>query len=304
MNSPIEMLGVPMDLGADRRGVDMGPSAIRYGGLYEELEALDSDIVDSGDLSVPSPTANDSQMEAYLGGKAKYVEETRSVCTELARQVREIRDDGRFPLVLGGDHSISIGTARGCAHDESTGIIWFDAHADLNTPEISPSGNIHGMPLGAILGRGGFADEDWAHCPTVDPSNVAIVGLRSADPGEKEYIYDSDINAYTMADIDEFGMTEITREAIKNVKTDTDQLYVSFDMDLIDPDEAPGVGTPVHGGVTYREAHAAMELVHSQIAEMLCGLDIVEVNPILDRENRTAELACELVASALGKRIL
>jgi arginase len=304
MDRSIEMLGVPMDLGADRRGVDMGPSAIRYGGLHEELDALGRDIVDGGDISVPSHGGGDSGMESYLGGEAKYVEETRSVCTELAERVREIRDDGRFPLVLGGDHSISMGTARGCTHDASTGVIWFDAHADLNTPETSPSGNVHGMPLGAVLGRGGFADEEWAHCPTVDPSNVAIVGLRSADPGEKEYIYDSDINAYTMADIDEFGMTEITREAIENVTSDTEQLFVSFDMDLIDPDEAPGVGTPVHGGITYREAHAAMELIHSKTMEMLCGLDVVEVNPILDRENRTAELACELVASAFGKRIL
>jgi arginase len=304
MDTPIEMFGVPMDLGADRRGVDMGPSAIRYGGLYDEIESIGRQISDEGDLTVPNAQDIDPEAGDHLGGDAKYVEEIRAACETIATKVREIRAADRFPLVLGGDHAISMGTATGCAYDASTGVIWFDAHADLNTPETTPSGNVHGMPLAAILGRGVFAESEWGTAPTVDPANVAIVGLRSVDKGEREYINNSDINAYTMTDIDEFGMTEITRQAIEDTTADTDQLFISLDMDMLTPDEAPGVGTPVHGGVSYREAHAAMELVYRQTADVLCGLDVVEVNPILDRENRTAELACELVASAFGKRIL
>jgi arginase len=304
MERTMELLGVPMDLGADRRGVDMGPSAIRYGGLAEELERIDLPTVDGGDLQVPRAEEHDPDTSRDIHGTAKYLDETQTVCERLAERVAEAHDTGRFPLVLGGDHSIAIGTANGSARDSSTGIVWFDAHADLNTPRTTPSGNIHGMPLAAILGRGDFEGVDWAHCPTVDEENVAIVGLRSVDEPEKEYLHDSDIHAYTMSDIDERGITAVTREALDRATDGVDQLYVSFDMDLLDPDEAPGVGTPVHGGVSYREAHAAMELVHSEAADDLCALDVVEVNSILDRENRTAELACELAVSALGKRIL
>lgn len=303
MDSTVEILGVPMDLGADRRGVDMGPSAIRYGGLADELDAIDQPSVDGGDVPVPRPEAGDPDAGRQLGGTAKYVEETRTVCQRVADRVSAVRDAGRFPLVLGGDHSIAIGTANGVADGQSTGIVWFDAHGDLNTPESTPSGNIHGMPLAAILGRGAFAGEEWARCPAVEPSNVAMVGLRSLDDGERAFIRDSEVHAYTMSDIDEQGITSVTREALAAATDATDQLYVSFDMDLLDPDEAPGVGTPVRGGISYREVHAALELVHAE-AEALCALDVVEVNPILDRENRTAELACEIAASALGKRIL
>lgn len=304
MDRTVEILGVPMDLGADRRGVDMGPSAIRYGGLSAELDAVDESTVDSGDVAVPRPEMGDPDADGQLGGSAKYADETRTVCQRVAQRVTDIHEAGRFPLVLGGDHSIAIGTANGSTQETSTGIIWFDAHADLNTPETTPSGNIHGMPLAAILGRGVFEGKEWAHCPEVDESNVAMIGLRSVDEGEKTFIHDSDVHAYSMSAIDQRGITEVTREAIERVTDTADQLYVSFDMDFLDPDEAPGVGTPVRGGVTYREAHAAMELVHAEAAEELCALDVVEVNPILDRENRTAELACEIAASALGKRIL
>jgi arginase len=304
MDSTVEILGVPMDLGADRRGVDMGPSAIRYGGLSTELDDIDQVAVDGGDVTVPRPEEGDPDAGEQLGGTAKYVDETRTVCERVADRVAEVHDADRFPLVLGGDHSIAIGTANGSARGESTGIIWFDAHGDLNTPETTPSGNIHGMPLAAILGRGAFDGLDWAHCPEVDPSNVAMVGLRSLDEGEKAFICDSEVNAYTMSDIDERGITTVTQAALDAVLDDVSQLYVSFDMDFLDPDEAPGVGTPVRGGVSYREAHAALELVYSDAADKLCALDVVEVNPILDRENRTAELACEMAASALGKRIL
>ncbi|MFC7056988.1 arginase [Halovenus salina] len=304
MKRTVETLGVPMDLGADRRGVDMGPSAIRYGGLNAEFDAIERSIVDGGDLSVPHPEEGDPEGGTQLGGKAKYAEETRTVCERVAQRVSAVRDDGRFPLVLGGDHSIAIGGVNGVTDGESTGVIWFDAHGDLNTPQTTPSGNIHGMPLAALLGRGVFADKSWAHCPEIDEENVAMVGLRSLDEGERSYIRDSNIHAYPISEIDQRGITAVTEEAIDAVTADTDQLYVSLDMDFLDPDEAPGVGTPVRGGVTYRESHAALEMVQDKAGDSLCGMDVVEVNPILDRENRTAELACELAASALGKRIL
>lgn len=303
MDRTVEIVGVPMDLGADRRGVDMGPSAIRYGGLAEKLETIDQHCVDGGDLTVPRPEERDPDASEQMGGTAKYLAETQTVCERLADKVAQIRNNGRFPLVLGGDHSIAVGTANGAARDTSTGIIWFDAHGDLNTPQTTPSGNIHGMPLAAILGRGVFDGVDWAHCPTVKPDNVSLVGLRSLDEPEKEYLRGSNVHGYTMTDIDQRGITAVTREAIDHATADVDQLYVSFDLDLLDPDEAPGVGTPVRGGVSYRESHAAMELVHKEASDKLCSLDLVEVNPILDRENRTAKLACELAASALGKRI-
>jgi arginase len=304
MDTTVEIVGVPMDLGADRRGVDMGPSAIRYGGLSDELEKIEQPTVDSGDLTVPRAEERDPDASGQMGGTAKYLDETQTVCERLADRVAGIHDAGRFPLVLGGDHAIAIGTAKGTAPRGSTGIIWFDAHADLNTPQTTPSGNIHGMPLGAILGRGVFDGVEWAHCPTVDESNVALVGLRSLDEPEKEFLHERDLHAYTMSDVDRRGITTVVSEALERTAGDVDQLYVSFDMDLLDPDEAPGVGTPVRGGITYREAHAAMELVYGEAADKLTALDVVEVNPILDRVNRTAELACELTASAFGKRIL
>lgn len=302
MNREVEIIGVPMDLGADRRGVDMGPSAIRYGGLADNLERIGHSCVDGGDLTVPRPEQRDPDSER-LGGPAKYLAETRTVCERLATRVQATREEGRFPLVLGGDHSIGIGTARGTAV-ESTGILWIDAHGDLNTPETTPSGNIHGMPLAAILGEGPFEGVEWAHTPAVQESNVVLVGLRSLDEGEKRVIQNSDLTAYTMSDIDERGISAVMCEAIEVATEGVDELYVSLDLDALDPDEAPGVGTPVRGGMSYREAHTAMELVHAEATTELCALDLVEVNPILDRHNRTAELACELAVSAFGDRIL
>lgn len=304
MDRTVEIIGAPMDLGADRRGVDMGPSAIRYGGLAEELDTIDQPCVDGGDLQIPQPEERDADAGDQLGGKAKYIDETRTVCEQLTERVGGIRERDRFPLVLGGDHSIAIGTANGVSGETSTGIVWFDAHGDLNTPRTTPSGNIHGMPLAAILGKGVFEGIDWAHCPAIDESDVALVGLRSLDDAEKAYLQDSDVHAYTMTDVDRRGITSVVRDALRQATSDVDQLYVSFDMDVLDPSEAPGVGTPVRGGISYREAHAAMELVYSEAAADLAALELVEVNPILDRHNRTAELACELVASALGDRIL
>jgi len=303
MDRTVRVVGVPMDLGADRRGVDMGPSAIRYGGLAAQLERIGQSCTDGGDLVVPRPEERDPDQGQELGGPAKFLAETRTICERLAERVHEIESDGAVPLVLGGDHSIAIGTASGIA-DQPTGILWFDTHGDFNTPATTPSGNIHGMSLAAILGLGPFADLDWAHTPTVREEDVVLVGLRDLDEGEKQHIRESDVTAYTMTDIDERGITAVVREAVEIATDGVEQLHISLDLDWLDPTEAPGVGTPVPGGVSYREAHAALEIVHTEAATPMSALELVEVNPILDRENQTAELACELAASAFGDRIL
>jgi arginase len=304
MDRTVRIVGVPMDLGADRRGVDMGPSAIRYGGLAESLASLGLTCTDAGDVAVPRPeeaagdAARDTDLET---GRAKYLTETAAVCGDVASAVADARADGDLPLVLGGDHTVAIGTANGL--DGETGILWFDAHGDFNTPETTPSGNIHGMSLSAILGDGSFAGRSWADAG-VDPKNVAVVGLRDLDAGERERLRESAVTASTISDIDERGVTDVVREAIDVATAGTDALHVSLDMDWLDPAEAPGVGTPVRGGVSYREAHAAMELVYEHAATDLAAFEVVEVNPILDDHNRTAELAVELAASAFGRRVL
>jgi arginase len=299
----VRLIGVPMDLGTDRRGVDMGPSAIRYAGLASAIEALDHGCVDGGDLPVPRPETLDSPSTEYLGGDAKYVEETREVCDRLAGEVEGTLEEGAFPLVLGGDHSIAIGTMGGAARETDLGVVWFDAHGDYNTPTTTPSGNVHGMSLAAALGVGDFAGEDWAVAPGVDPANVALVGVRSLDEGERVALRDSEVTVYTMSDIDDRGLPEVAEAAYDVATAGTDGVHVSLDMDFLDPDEAPGVGTPVRGGTTYREAHATMERVADHL-DRVRSMEVVEVTPILDRHNRTAELAVELIASALGKRIL
>ncbi|MWG36707.1 arginase [Halomarina oriensis] len=300
MTGPLRIIGVPMDLGADRRGVDMGPSAIRYAGLGDELTALDYDPSDVGDLPVTHPEVGDPDAVEPATGHAKYVAEVRDVCTRLADEVSETLADGAFPLVLGGDHSIAIGSVNGSARDADIGVVWFDAHADFNTPATTPSGNVHGMPVAAFLGEGEFADSDWAPAG-VDPSNVALVGIRSVDASERAALADSDVTVFTMSDIDERGITDVTEDALDVASDGTDGIHVSLDLDWLDPNEAPGVGTPVRGGVTYREAHAALERTAQRDVR---SMEVVEVNPILDRSNRTAELAVELAASGLGKRII
>jgi arginase len=303
MDRTVRVIGVPMDLGADRRGVDMGPSAIRYAGLADQLEAMDKSCTDGGDGHVPRPEARDPAAGGPDRGRAKFLGETREVCRDLASTVAAAAADGEFPLVLGGDHSIAVGTAAGLAGDREAGLFWFDAHGDFNTPETTPSGNVHGMSLAAILGRGQFAGTDWADVG-VPEENVALVGLRDLDDREREEVRESGVAAYTMTDIDQRGVTAVIREAVETATAGVDGLHVSLDLDWLDPSEAPGVGTPVRGGVSYREAHAALELLHQRAGDDLAALELVEVNPILDQHNRTAELAVELAASALGKRIL
>jgi len=303
MDRQVRVIGAPMDLGADRRGVDMGPSAIRYAGLVDQLDAIGVDCVDYGDVVVPRPEESDPSAGEPSEGRAKFLAETELVCERVASAVDSTIEADEFPLVLGGDHSIGIGTVGGSSDTEDLGIVWFDAHGDFNTPTTTPSGNVHGMSLAAILGIAEFADSEWARAKNVAPENVALVGLRDLDEGERRLIRDSAVTAYTMSDIDDRGVTDVVESALAVATQDTDGLHVSLDMDWLDPNEAPGVGTPVRGGVSYREAHVAMEYVAS-CGAALHSMEIVEVNPILDTHNQTAELACELTASAMGKQIL
>jgi arginase len=284
----VDVIGVPMDLGADRRGVDMGPSAIRYAKLKESLERLGIVTNDHGNLVVPVPESASSEMQM-----AKYLPIIRAVCGELAALVENVVRDGSFPLVLGGDHSIAMGTLAGvrAARGKAPGIIWVDAHGDINTPLTSPSGNVHGMPVH-------FALENR----DVSTERMVFIGLRDVDEGEKRTIKELGVKAFTMSDIDRLGMSRVVDEALTVAADGENSLHVSFDMDGIDPSEAPGVGTAVKGGISYREAHTLMEAVAASNA--LGSLEITEINPILDRENQTAVLAVELILSALGKTTL
>jgi arginase len=297
MTDAIRIIGAPTDYGASRRGVDMGPSAIRYADLASALDRLGLSCTDAGDLSVPP-------VESETGGEdratAKYLPEIESACVDLADAVATALAAGETPLVLGGDHSIAIGTLGGSTEGADVGVVWFDAHGDFNTPATTPSGNVHGMSLAAALGRGEFADT-WAAAPGLDADDVALVGVRDLDPVEREHLTESDVHTFTMSEIDRRGVTAVVDDAV-DAAVGTDGVHLSLDLDWLDPVEAPGVGTPVRGGVTYREAHAALERVAA--ATTVRSLELVEVNPILDDHNRTAELAVELAASALGERIL
>ncbi|ESP88734.1 arginase [Candidatus Halobonum tyrrellensis] len=301
----LRLIGVPTDYGQGRRGVDMGPSAIRYGGLADGLAAASVETRDGGDLPVPRAEERDPDAHRPSRGNAKFLRETEEVCTRLADETADALAAGETPLVLGGDHSVAIGSLGGSARDaDGVGAIWFDAHGDFNTPVSSPSGNVHGMPLAAALGVGEWADDayGWARAPGLREENTAIVGLRSIDDAEREAIRDSDVTAYTMSDIDERGITDVVEAALSVAADGVDGVHVSLDMDWLDPSLAPGVGTPVRGGVTYREAHYAMERVAE--TDAVRSMEVVEVNPVLDEHNETAELATELVASAFGKRVL
>jgi len=298
MNKQISMIGVPLDLGADRRGVDMGPSAIRYAGVVERLERMGYSVKDLGDLSVPRPVGF-SETENH-----KYLDEVVETNIQLADTVARVMEEGRFPLVLGGDHSIAIGTIAGVAKSvQNLGVIWFDAHGDLNTGETSPSGNIHGMPLAASLGFGHERLVQIAgYAPKVKPENVVIIGARDLDSGERALIKKLGIKVYTMHEIDRLGMTRVMEEAIDHVSRGTDGVHLSLDLDGLDPHDAPGVGTPVIGGISYREGHLAMEMLAE--ADILISAEFVEVNPILDRQNMTARVAVALMSSAFGDKLL
>jgi arginase len=295
----ISLLGVPIDLGADRRGVDMGPSAMRCAGLQERLEKLGHRVHDEGDLVVIRP-----QWYGPHGVKLKYLDEIARACDELHRKVASMMAKGQFPLILGGDHSLAIGSIAGVRqHKKSIGGIWFDAHADMNSADTTPSGNIHGMSLAVTLGIGhSLLTGIGGTLAKVDPSKVVIIGARSLDDGERRLIKRLGVKVYTMHDIDRLGMTKVMEESIRIVTDGTDGVHLSLDLDGLDPEDAPGVGTPVSGGITYREGHLAMEL----LAESGCivSADVVEVNPILDDRNRTAKSAVELMGSLFGERIL
>jgi arginase len=295
----IALIGAPLDLGAaSRRGVDMGPSAIRYAGLAERLEQLGHVCRDEGNVAAPlRETADPGDPHA------RYLTEIVRTCEGVAGHVARAVGNGLVPLVLGGDHSIALGTLGGLASVRGPGaVLWLDAHGDLNTPQTTPSGNVHGMPLAAALGRarGSFHSEAWP-LPAVDPRRVAVIGCRVLDEGEKQLIRELGLRVFTMSEIDRRGLEAVVREALDRV-AGAAFVHVSLDLDVIDPEVAPGVGTPVRGGLSYREAHLAMELVAE--AGVLDALEIVEVNPILDSRNRTARLAVELAASALGATIL
>ncbi|HLO32755.1 MAG TPA: arginase [Anaerolineales bacterium] len=294
----IDIIGVPIDLGADRRGVDMGPSAIRYAHLHEKLKELGYALEDHGNVAVPI-----LETCSLTDPKLKYIDCIIPMGRRVAGAVATSVQAAHFPLVLGGDHSLSIGSIRGAAKHRKLGLIWVDAHADFNTPETTPSGNIHGMPLAALCGSG---DPRlvclWDETPPVlDPQRVAVIGARDLDPGEKRNLREAGVMVQSMEQIDRLGMVAALEKAIERVSRDADGIYLSFDMDALDPRHAPGVGTPVPGGLTFREAHLACEVVAE--TGKLIGMDIVEVNPILDVQNQTAMLAVEFIRSALGSRI-
>jgi arginase len=295
----LRIIGAPSDLGQGRRGVDMGPSAIRYAGLKAQLEQLGHHVEDLGNIDVPMP-----EMHRVTNEKLKYLEEVKKVSQALHEKVSAVVKQGHVPIVLGGDHSISIGSLAGIASaNDNFGVIWFDAHGDMNTDETTPSGNIHGMPLAVSLGLGhpdlvnlgGFA-------PKVNAKNVVLVGVRSIDGDEIRLIRESGMKVYSMADIDRAGMATVMEEAIRIAGDGTTGIHLSLDLDALDPMFAPGVGTPVYGGVTYREGHLAMELLAA--SKKLISVDVVEVNPILDHQNRTAAMAVELVESLFGKTVI
>jgi arginase len=295
---PVALIGASLDLGAGRRGVDMGPSAIRYAGLAARVEQLGRTVADWGNVegAVAEATAMGSE-------RVRFLTAIKQACERVAELVARSAEEGLVPLVLGGDHSVSIGTLGGLARAYGQGgVLWLDAHGDLNRPDTSPSGNVHGMPLAAALGLAGsdFDSSAWP-LPAVAPDRVALVGVRSLDPAEVELLSDLDAQVYTMSDVDKLGMERVIRQSLAHI-AGPGFVHVSLDMDALDPDIAPGVGTPVRGGLSYREAHLALELVAE--SGLAGSLEVVEVNPILDRENETAELAVELVASALGARIL
>ncbi|HLR09408.1 MAG TPA: arginase [Bacillota bacterium] len=299
MNKHISVIGVPMDLGQSRRGVDMGPSAIRYAGVIERLEALNYDVRDLGDIQIER---RDAQI-GDDGNNLRNLEQVTAANDTLAKMIDEQIQSGRFPLILGGDHSIAIGSLAGVSkHYTNLGVIWFDAHGDLNTQATSPSGNIHGMSLAVSLGFGHKRlTSILGDKPKIKPENIVIIGVRDLDPGEKVLIREQNIRVYTMHEVDRLGMPAVMTEAVDYLQKRTDGVHLSLDLDGIDPSEAPGVGTPVIGGLSYREGHLAMEMLAE--ADMITSAEFVEVNPILDEKNKTATVAVALMGSLFGERL-
>lgn len=299
----IKVLGVPLDLGQERRGVDMGPSAVRAAGLNSALRGLGYEVEDAGNIHVKLPE------EQHFGDiKAKYLKEITETCREVAHLIYQTLEEGCFPVSLGGDHSVAAGTQAGVSkfyrdRGQALGLLWVDAHADMNTPETSPSGNVHGMPFAATLGLG---PEPLAmlfgYKPKFAPKNSVLIGARNLDERERRLVRESGVHVFTMRAIDELGMSEVMEQSLKLANEGTEGFVVSFDMDVVDPTEAPGVGTPVRGGITFREAHLAMEMVAD--SKKMVTLELVEINPIIDTVNQTAILAVGLAMSALGKKIL
>ena len=301
--SNVSIMGAPMDFGAGRRGVDMGPSALRKAGMNAKLHQLGYSIQDLGNVFV-------EQQESMAEGaaNARFLASITESCTRLAVMVEEVVGAGKFPLVLGGDHSIATGTVAGVAaaygkRGQKVGLIWIDAHTDMNTPETTPSGNVHGMPLACCIGQG---PEELTHllgfAPKIEPRNVVLIGIRDVDQRERDLVRTSGVTVFTMRQIDELGLRAVMEQALHVASDETAGFHISLDMDAIDPVEAPGVGTPVQGGMTYREGHLAMEMICD--CSGMVSLEVVEVNPVLDNANRTAELGVQLVASAMGKKIL
>jgi len=303
ISKKIRVIGIPLDLGQSRRGVDMGPSAVRVAGLEARLEALGHVVEDAGNVAVAI-----AEQKKEGDPHAKYLKEITATCTKHAELVLKTLEAGKVPVVLGGDHSVAAGTVAGVAEfyrrdNKNIGLIWIDAHSDINTPETSPSGNVHGMPLAAIAGLGPAELANiFNFSPKVNPDNCVLVGVRDVDAHEKENIRKAGVEVFTMRDIDERGMRTVMEEALRMAGRGTAGYHISLDMDWIDPEDAPGVGTPVRGGATYREAHLAMEIIADH-ARML-SFEIVEVNPVIDEHNQTADLAVELTLSAFGKKIL
>lgn len=299
MKKEISIIGVPMDLGQTRRGVDMGPSAIRYAGIIERLERLQYTVHDLGNIDIPRPDRNAPEREDKLRNLPEVVDTNKRLAEVVDEQVAK----NFFPLVLGGDHSIAIGSIAGVSkHYENLGVIWYDAHGDINTVETSPSGNIHGMPLAVNLGLGHQKlTEILYNQPKIKAENVVLIGVRDLDEGEKDLLRKLNIKVYTMHEIDRIGMPQVIKETIEYLKERTDGVHLSFDLDGINPSEAPGVGTPVIGGVTYRESHLALEMLAE--SNIITSAEFVEVNPMLDDKNKTAILTVALVGSLFGEKL-
>ncbi len=303
MPQKIRIIGVPIDLGQSRRGVDMGPSALRVAGLQSRLRQLGHQVEDFGNIAVKQ-----AEEQHYGEKRAQYLNEIAETCRGLAEITERTLQEGLLPLVLGGDHSLAIGSFSGVSNffrkqSKKVGYLWLDAHSDMNTPETTPSGNVHGMPLAAVIGYG--APELvglLGYKPKAEPRNVALVGVRDPDPKERRLVKESGVHAFTIRDIDERGLREVMSEALRITMDDTAGIVVSLDMDFVDPTDAPGVGTPVRGGVTYRESHLAMEMIAD--SKSMVALEVIEINPVIDLHNKTALLGVEMMLSALGKKIL